>query len=198
MSSFAQEIEAYLRTYEELKSAIKGLNEEELHWKPAPSKWSVTEVLAHLVDHAIVISFRIREILSGSETRLPAFAQDAWIAGQRANEAEAVDVLEAFHALVEYHALLLRRLSDADWDRSAVNFKGETVTLLQVVRAFAAHAHNHVGQIERIKAAAGTVGKGFGSWSAVSSGPGSSSGSGAGGAESVGSGSGLAAQEGRA
>ncbi|MBB6675142.1 DinB family protein [Cohnella nanjingensis] len=163
MSAFAQEIEAYSRTYEELKGAVRGLNAEELRWKPAPDKWSVTEVLAHLVDHAIVISFRIREILSGSEARLPGFGQDAWVAGQRANETEAADVLEAFRALVAYHVLLLRRLPDADWDRSAVNFKGETVTLRQVVRAFAVHTHNHVGQIERIKAAcAGGFGAGGG------------------------------------
>lgn len=31
---------------------------------------SVTEVLAHLADHSIVVSFRIRDILAGTEVQL--------------------------------------------------------------------------------------------------------------------------------
>ena len=154
MSSFASEIEAYLQTYDELKEAVNGLNEEQLRWKPAPDKWSITEVLTHIADHLIVVSFRIREILSGSEVRLPAFRQDAWIAGQLANEGSASDALDTFRALTAYNALLLRRLPDNDWDKSGVNVKGETVTLLSVVRGFVAHARNHLGQIDRVKQAA--------------------------------------------
>jgi hypothetical protein len=153
MSSFAAEIEQFLHTYEELQSAVAGLTDEELRWKPAPDKWSVTEVLVHVSDHLIVVSFRIREILSGSAARLPAFSQDDWVAGQRANEAEAADVLEAFRSLLVYNGQLLRRLPEADWDKTAVNFKGETVSLLSVIRGFVAHARNHLGQIDRIRRA---------------------------------------------
>lgn len=155
MSSFDSEIEAFLHTYDQLTEAVQGLTEAQLRWKPAPDKWSVTEVLAHVADHLIVVSFRIREILSGSETRLPAFRQDAWIAGQLANEGSAADVLTAFRALAAYNALLLRRLPAADWDKAGVNAKGETVTLQSVVRGFVSHVRNHLGQIDRIKLAAG-------------------------------------------
>lgn len=158
MSSFASEIEPFLQTYDLLKSAVQNLTDEELRWKPAPDKWSATEVLAHVTDHLIVVSFRIREILSGSQVRLPAFNQDAWVAGQQANRAKAEDVLEAFRSLSVYNALLLRLLPDADWEKNAVNFKGETVSLLTVVRGFVAHAQRHAEQIDRIKQAAAEAG----------------------------------------
>jgi len=159
MSAYAQEIEACLQTCDRLAEAVEGWTEEELRWKPASDKWSATEVLTHVADHLIVVSFRIRELLSGSAARLPAFDQDAWVAGQRANEGSAQDVLEAFRALVRYNSQLLRRLPDAAWDKTAVNFKGETVSLLTIVRGFAAHALHHVGQIERIRHAAAEAGK---------------------------------------
>lgn len=153
MSAYAQLIDDFLRSYDRLQLATEGLSVEELRWKPGPDKWSVTEVLTHVTDHQIVVAFRLREILSGSDVRLPAFSQDPWVSNQHANEANVSDILEAFRALLVYHAQLLLRLPDADWDKSAVNFKGETVTVQSVVRGFANHVRHHLGQIDRIRQA---------------------------------------------
>ncbi|MDG0813281.1 DinB family protein [Cohnella rhizosphaerae] len=153
MSNHNADIEAFTGTYDGLTDAVRGMDVAALTWKPGPGKWSATEVLVHLADHLIVVSFRIREILSGSQARLPAFSQDTWVEGQYGNEAEAADVLEGFRALVAYNARLLRRLSSADWEKEAINAKGDRVTLADVVRGFAAHAKHHLGQIDRIKAA---------------------------------------------
>lgn len=147
------DIQAFLDIYGLLEEAIRGLSEEELRWREAPGKWSVTEVLAHLADHGIVTSFRIRAILAGSAERLPAFAQDPWVAGQKANEARAGDILAAYRALVEYNAQLLGRLSDAELAKTGINAKGETVSVADLIRGFVRHAHNHLGQIDRIKRA---------------------------------------------
>ncbi|MFC0215929.1 DinB family protein [Paenibacillus chartarius] len=148
------ELEAFLFTHHQLAQAIEGLTKEQLTWKPAPESWSVTEVLAHLADHSIVVSFRIRDILAGSTARLPAFHQDAWVSGQKSNEGEAADILAAFEQLLRYNALLLQRLSEQDWEKSGVNAKGETVTIASIVKGFARHVNNHLGQIDRIKQAA--------------------------------------------
>ncbi len=145
------DIDAYLHTYEQLQQAIDGLTDEQLRWKASEKQWSATEVLAHLADHNIVVSFRIREILSGSEVRLPAFNQDSWVAGQKANETSASDVLDIFRNLLIYNSLLFRRLTADDWSRTGVNFKGETVTLASIIHAFIAHVQGHLAQLDRIK-----------------------------------------------
>ncbi|QAY67182.1 DinB family protein [Paenibacillus protaetiae] len=151
MSQF--DIAAYLGTYDALASAVQGLTKEQLVWKPAPDKWSVTEVLSHVADHNIVVSFRIRAILAGAQDRLPAFEQDAWVSGSRANEGEAADILALFQSLLAYNAKLFSRLDEEAWNKTGVNFKGETVTLLAAAQGFIKHAHHHVGQIERVKEA---------------------------------------------
>jgi hypothetical protein len=144
-------VDPYLHTYEQLQEAIEGLNEQQLKWKKSETRWSITEVLTHLADHNIVVSFRIREVLSGSEVRLPAFSQDPWVAGQKANEGNAADILDIFRNLLIYNSLLFRRLTPEDWSKSGVNFKGETVTVSSIVKAFIAHVQVHLGQIDRIK-----------------------------------------------
>ncbi|MFL0554334.1 DinB family protein [Paenibacillus barengoltzii] len=147
--------EAFLNTHGQLVTAIDGLSEEQTTWKPKPESWSVLEVLTHLVDHSIVVSFRIRDILAGTEARLPAFNQDAWISGQYANAGKISDVLQAFHALLLYNSLLLSRLDAADLEKTGVNAKGETVSIKDIVEGFTNHVQRHLGQIDRIKQAAG-------------------------------------------
>lgn len=146
-------IEEFLNTHQQLVQAVEGLTDEQLKWKAEPASWSVTEVLAHLADHSIVISFRIRDILAGTTVQLPAFNQDAWVSGQYANAGNAADILELFHGLLQYNGLLLGRLNAADWEKSGINFKGDTVRITDIVTGFAAHVQRHLGQIERIKAA---------------------------------------------
>ncbi|TVY04248.1 DinB family protein [Cohnella terricola] len=146
-----ENIQAFRETHEKLVHAIQGLSEEELVWKQAPEKWSVTEVLSHLADHSIVISFRIRDILADTTSSLPAFGQDAWVKGQHANLGNAADILAFFHAILQYNALLLDRLTEEEWGKSALNFKGDQVRILDIVRGFAAHVENHLGQISRIR-----------------------------------------------
>lgn len=151
MSQLPVDIDLYLHTHEQLTQAIEGLSNEALKWKAAPNQWSVTEVLAHLVDHSIIVSFRIREVLSGSEARLPAFRQDEWVAGQRANEGSTADILHTFKALLLYNSLLFQRLSQEDWEKTGINAKDEVVSLSAIIQSFISHIQNHLAQIERIK-----------------------------------------------
>lgn len=119
------QISNFLSTHNQLVHATAGLSEEQLKWKAAPTSWSITEVLAHLADHSIVVSFRIRDILAATTAQLPVFNQDTWVSGQYANSGSASDSLELFRSLLYYNSLLFERLSAEDWEKSGVNFKGE-------------------------------------------------------------------------
>ncbi|WP_339248318.1 DinB family protein [Paenibacillus sp. FSL F4-0243] len=145
------QISDYLRTYHQLVKSTAGLTEEQLKWKAEPASWSVTEVLTHLADHSIVVSFRIRDILAVTTAQLPVFNQDAWVSGQYANSGNASDNLELFRSLLYYNSLLFERLSEEDWEKSGINFKGETVKISDIVHGFTGHVERHLGQIERIK-----------------------------------------------
>jgi hypothetical protein len=153
MSQSTIDIQSYKDTYHKLKAAVEGLTEEQLKWKPAPDKWSVTEVLSHLADHSIVFSFRIRKLISEQDAPLPPFQQDPWVSESRANEGSASDILDVFAALLNYNHLLFDRLSADAWSKTGINFKGEEVSLLQSFQAFIKHVDTHLRQIDRIKQA---------------------------------------------
>lgn len=145
------DIQPYLDTYNQLLKAVEGLSQEQLSWKEAPASWSVTEVLTHLADHSLVISFRIRDILAGTKVRLPAFNQDAWVSGQKANDGDAADNLTIFNQLLRYNSILFHRLNDEDWQKTGLNAKGEPVSITNIIQGFTKHVNNHLSQIDRIK-----------------------------------------------
>src|SRR6266446_6902802 len=66
-------------TTKKLERLIKGVSTAKLRKRPAPDKWSVAEILAHLADAEIVGGFRIRLILGAPGTPIAPFDQDAWV-----------------------------------------------------------------------------------------------------------------------
>ncbi|MNP51443.1 DinB superfamily protein [compost metagenome] len=71
-------IKEYALGYTMLRDAIEGLTEEELHYKPAPDKWSIHQILIHVTDSEISSTSRLKKVLAEDEPTLISFDQDAW------------------------------------------------------------------------------------------------------------------------
>jgi hypothetical protein len=54
------------KTPKKLAGLIRGLSRKQLTRKPAPGKWSISEILAHLADTEIVIAWRLRHSLGNN------------------------------------------------------------------------------------------------------------------------------------
>src|SRR6202165_1365117 len=86
-------------TQKKRERLIKGVPVAKLRKRPAPGKWSVAEILAHLADSEMVRGWRMRQILGAPGTPIQAFDQDAWaISGHYAKRAPRTSV-ELFRVL---------------------------------------------------------------------------------------------------
>jgi uncharacterized damage-inducible protein DinB len=54
------------------------LSEDQLAHRYAPGKWSIKEVLVHIVDDERIYAYRALRFARGDETPLPGFEQDAY------------------------------------------------------------------------------------------------------------------------
>src|SRR5262249_62365366 len=61
-----------------LASLIKGKTRKQLSRRPAPAKWSIAEIIAHLADAELVTSWRLRQVLCCNATPIQAYDQDVW------------------------------------------------------------------------------------------------------------------------
>src|SRR5580693_321811 len=86
-------------TPQKLARLVKSAPPSKLRKRPAPEKWSVAEILAHLADTEIVVGWRIRSILAAPGTPIQAFDQDAWAAAGNYRKRDPQKSIEQFRAL---------------------------------------------------------------------------------------------------
>ena len=146
-------LDAAEKSPKEIAAAVSGLPDQVLRYKPAPDKWSVTEILAHLADAEIVLAWRMRSILGSPGTSIQAFDQDAWVAAGRYGQRDPRKCLEQFRVVREANLALLKSLSPDQWKHFGMHAERGQETIEHITRMMAGHDINHLRQIEGILAA---------------------------------------------
>jgi hypothetical protein len=151
-SELKKHIEAAEKSPKEIAAAVAGLPDSTLRYKPAPNKWSILEMLAHLVDMETLYAYRMRQMLADKNPQIAPIDQDEWARNLGYSE-ESVPELLALYGLNRHHNLqLLRRLKPADLDKGAFHPEHKRkVTVADIVGMMSGHGPNHLEQIERIK-----------------------------------------------
>jgi hypothetical protein len=139
-------------TPKKLKKLIAGKSNAQLRKRPAPDKWSVTEILAHLGDAEIVTAWRIRSILAAPGTPIQAYDQNAWVAAGRYNQRNPHQCLEVFRAVRDANLMVLKSLKSDQWLHHGMHAERGQETIERVLHMMAGHDLNHLQQIERILA----------------------------------------------
>lgn len=132
-------------------AALAGrLPSERLKRRPSPDKWSVLEIVAHLAEAEISLSWRYRQILESDGAPLHAYDQEAWARLGDYTNWSVNDGLEQFRLLRQANLNLFSRLTEEQWLRQGIHSERGPLTLRELVRHAAGHDRNHIEQIERI------------------------------------------------
>jgi len=137
-------------TARKLERLIRGVPKGKLRKRPAPDKWSASEIVAHLGDAEIVIGFRMRLILGAPGTPIAAFDQDAWAASGHYEKRDPRRSFEQFRVVREANLGLLESLTPAQWKQYGMHAERGRESIEDIVRLTAGHDVNHLQQIERI------------------------------------------------
>jgi hypothetical protein len=135
-------------TPKKLAQLIKGVPAAKLRKRPAPDKWSVAEILAHMADGEIVGGFRMRFILGAPGAPIVAFDQDAWVVSGHYNKRDPRKSLELFRAVREANLAMLKTLEPEQWKHCGIHSERGQESIEHIVRMFAGHDLNHVRQVE--------------------------------------------------
>ena len=151
-SELKKHLDAAEKSPKQIAAAVSGLPEKALRFKPAPDKWCILEILAHLADMEILYAYRMRQILADKNPVLAPINQDDW-ARNLGYMSESPAELIALYGLNRHHNLqLLRRIKPEDLDKSAFHPElQDNVTLADYVGRLGIHGANHLEQIERLK-----------------------------------------------
>jgi len=135
-----------------LARLIENVTEAKLTQRPAPDKWSLTEILAHLADDELASTWRYRQMLEHDGPELPGFDQDLWANLADYTSWKPADALAMFRLLRHANLRMFAHLTPEPWQRQGVHLERGRLTVQDLCRHMAAHDINHIEQVRRILA----------------------------------------------
>ena len=143
----------YAAGYDDVKVALEGFPPASLAAHPIAGKWSAREIVHHLADSESISAQRLRRLLSEEHPIIQGYDQEAYAVLLRYNLRDHAPALDFFRAARETTLQLLREMGDDDWKRTGWHTESGLYSASTWLKIYAVHAHNHAGQIARLKAA---------------------------------------------
>ena len=129
----------------ELVAALGELSEHRAGFRYAEGKWSVREVIGHLIDAERIFGYRALRIARGDATPLPGFEENDYVRAAHSDERTTASLMQEFAAVRESTVLLFQSLPEDAWVRRGIS-NGREIS----VRALAYIADGHVRHHLRI------------------------------------------------
>jgi hypothetical protein len=86
-------------------------------YRYAEGKWTLKDIILHLIDAERIFSYRALRIARGDTTPLPGFEENNYVVAARANDRHLKSLLEEFATVRHATLLLFKNLSDDELKR---------------------------------------------------------------------------------
>ena len=116
-------------------------------YRYAPGKWSINEIVGHLIDAERIFGNRALRFARGDRTPLPGFEQDDYVAGGNFDEYPLSELLTEFEAVRKDTCFLFRHMSEEATTRRGVA-NGAEISVRALAYITAGHEIHHRGVIE--------------------------------------------------
>ena len=123
-----------------------------LRKQPAPGKWSVGEILAHLSETELANAWRYRQMLEHSGSEIMPYDQDLWAKWGDYASCDPKESLEQFRIIRERNLKLLSRLAPEQWELYGIHKERGKETIRRLAEMAAGHDVNHIEQVKTILA----------------------------------------------
>lgn len=142
--SVSELIERYNTGAELLVYATQQLNREQEQARPGPGRWSIAELVTHLLDSDLVYADRVKRIIAEDEPTLQGFDESAWNERLGGHERPVEPAVNLFVANRHWMSGLLRRLRPEDFQRVGHHTEVGRQSLAQIVVAVTGHLDHHL------------------------------------------------------
>ena len=123
---------------------------EQLHWKPAADRWSIGEVLAHLVEVEKVFRQRARNMVEQDVPFLESYDQNAAYNAGVYSSKDATEQLRQFCHERDHTVTWLRYLLAGVAARTGRHAELGTITVAELLSEWAFHDLGHIKQISEL------------------------------------------------
>lgn len=131
---------------EEVTELVASLTEEQLKSAYAEGKWTIKEVLQHIMDTERIFCNRALRFARNDKTNLPGFEQDEYVPYSGANDRNSMEMLREYNAIRQATITLFKSFTDDMLARVGVA-SGNEMTVRALAYIAAGHEKHHVNVI---------------------------------------------------
>ncbi len=133
-----------------LKRLLRRCSRADVVWRPAPKKWNIAEIVAHLAEVEIVLAYRLRMIASVKGVPIQAMNQNKWMLNAGYLVKDMQGAVELFDIVRNANLRFVRSLSQKKRNQYGFHAERGKESIMMVIKMYAGHDLNHLMQIEAI------------------------------------------------
>lgn len=131
------------RQMETTRVFLGTISEEASRFRYAPDKWSIREVVGHVIDTERIMAYRALRFSRADQTPVEGFEQDDYIKNASFDDCPLADLARELESVRKSNLYFFRGLSDAAWMRKGTANKNE-VSVRALAYIIAGHELHHL------------------------------------------------------
>ncbi|SMO51482.1 DinB family protein [Fodinibius sediminis] len=140
-------IQMLIQQGQEVFTLIQQLDYEQSGYRYAEGKWSVKEVIGHLIDNERVMAARALRIARGEQQSLPGYDQDAYVEKARFDQRNLQSLSAEYDAQRNANVSLFNSFTE-EQTRGMGTADGKQVSVRALVHIIAGHEQHHLSVLE--------------------------------------------------
>ncbi len=126
---------------------LSGVSEPQAQFRYAPGKWSVKQVLGHIIDCERVFMYRALTFARADQTPLPGFEEDDWMANSTFDRRALGDIVDEYVAVRAATLALAGSLDEVALTRRGTA-SDRTMSTRAAIHCVAGHELHHVNLLK--------------------------------------------------
>jgi hypothetical protein len=131
----------------EFEKVCKSISPKKSLYRYAPGKWTIREVIGHIVDTERVMAYRALSIARNGQNNLPGFDQDEFARRSNYNDVKLQNIIDEFCAVRTSSIFLFNALSEEASKRSGIA-NNYLVSVRALAYIMAGHLIHHLNVIK--------------------------------------------------
>ena len=128
---------------EETLTTLAAISEAQAGYRYAPGKWSIKEVIGHIIDSERIFAYRALCFARNDARPIAGFEQDDYMQNSDFDARTLADLAAEFAHVRRGNLMLFRSLSDAAWNRRGIASDAE-VSVHALGYMIAGHERHHL------------------------------------------------------
>jgi 1,2-phenylacetyl-CoA epoxidase catalytic subunit len=143
-----KKIKSYGQAYDMLTEALKRFPKESWHYRPAPDRWTIHEIINHITDSEANSYVRCRRFIAEPGEHLMAYDENQWAKILNYPSLSTDLALELFRWLRQASYELIQTIAEKVWKHEAYHPEIGTMTLNDWLEIYERHVRDHIAQME--------------------------------------------------